>query len=181
MVSRRSFIKSSMVAGLAPGLLHAQTADRHDDATVLVVDGDCADTRHFTRQCRLHRLEINDSIELVETLAQGGQARLFGLTRDSSYFIVASMSALHGYRLTYHGVHDFRDGQCRHQLRGEPDAMNALVANLPPAGALWTCALAEALPRLGNTQKAALIDTQCQAASATARRGHLVSSCVERV
>ena len=181
MVSRRSFIKSSMVAGLAPGLLHAQTAARHDDATVLVVDGDCTDTRHFTRQCRLQRLVVNDSIELVETLAQGGYARLFGLTRDSSYFIVASMSAPHGYRLTYHGVHDFRDGQCRHQLHGERKAMNALAANLAHAGTLWPYALAEALPRLANTQKAALFDTRCQAASATASRGHLVSWCVERV
>lgn len=181
MVSRRGFITSSLVAGLAPDLLQAQTDDGRDDAPLLVVDGDCADTRHFMHQCPVQTRVINDSIELVEIMVHTTHARLLGLTRDSSYFIVASMSAMHGYRLTYHGVHDFRDGQCRHQLRAEHAAMTALTTGLARADTAWTSALAEMLPRMRSARGSTLADGYCQAASNTARRGHLVSWCVERV
>ena len=181
MIDRRSFLKVTFAASVAPSASQSALASCADPALAVVVDPACADARQFSAHCASPALSAADPSALMEVLAQEPLRRCFGFGSDSQFFIIEQMAAALGYRLGYHGVHDYRDGRLRHQLTGARAALDELAQSFSLTTTQWTMALARALPSLTrshtrNTQVAITSNTLCPADSG----GFLVSWCLHR-
>jgi hypothetical protein len=180
MIDRRDFIKGALLAGAAPRLACALTTTGNA-AVQVVVDTDCLAARHFQALCTQPTQSLGDPLQWLERLAHAASPCAFGLGRDSGFFMISQACAAYGYRLAYHGEHDYRAERISHRLRGAHGPLDALAADLVRGGAQWPSALARAVPRLALTNDVTMaanhhIDT----AHDGAQRGHLVSWCLRR-
>ncbi|MBK6661128.1 MAG: hypothetical protein IPG43_24685 [Proteobacteria bacterium] len=180
MIDRRDFIKGALLAGAAPRLACALPTTRNA-AVQVVVDADCLAARHFQALCTQPTQPLGAPLRWLEQLARASSPAAFGLGRDSGFFVVSQACAAYGYRLVYHGEHDFGGERLRHHLRGAHGPLDDLAADLGRAGAQWPSILARAVPRLAMTDDIAMAASHhIEAAHDDARRGHLVSWCLRR-
>jgi hypothetical protein len=180
MPDRRSFIKTSLLAGGLP--IAAVLPMAHADGTTIrtLVDPTCSDARAFARAHGTTASTLDRVYHDGAFVAAHAQC-WFGLTRDSDYFIMTQRAAEHGYRAGYVGVHDYRDGSLRHTLRGARQLLVLLGAAITAAPARWPQILAHALPLLAASDHA---DQHLNLRSAITRPadsgGYLVSWCLRR-
>lgn len=181
MISRRGFLKVTLAAGVMPALAHADTLAGGDRLLAIVVEPACADMREFLATSTQPVLRTANAGALMDALGATPLRRCFGLSCDSQFFLVEQMAAALGYRLAYHGVHDYRDGRLRHQLTGARAAVDELAQAFAQSGAAWSTALAHALPQLARTRARG---SQAIVVSDTPRPtdsgGYLVSWCLHR-
>ena len=180
MLCRRTFLKAALAVSVLPTLTWA-AAPRRERGLCVVVDGRCGDARSFIDCCALAPLAASDTAAVLAALMRDGTRTCCGLTRDSQYFLIEQMAGAHGYRVGYHGVHDYRDGSLRHQLSGACEPLHGLAHALRGAGPAWALPLAAAMPALSyhNTR-----DTRIEVLSDATRPadsgGYLVSWCLHR-
>ncbi len=180
MLCRRTFLKAALAVSVMPTLISA-AAPRRELGMFVVVDGRCGDARSFIDCCAMAPLPASDTAAVLAALMRDSTRTCCGLTRDSQYFLIEQMAGAHGFRVGYHGVHDYRDGSLRHQLSGAREPIDGLAHALRDAGPAWAVPLAAAMPALShhNTR-----DTHVEVLSDAPRPadsgGYLVSWCLNR-
>ena len=180
MISRRTFLQSALAVSVMPTLSWA-AAPRCAAGLCVVVDGACGDARCFVGQCGEAPLKGSDISAVLARLMRDDSRACFGLTRDSHYFLIEQMAGALGYRLGYHGVHDYRDGGLRHCLSGARDRVDGLAQAVRVAGAAWAEPLAASMPALSyDATRDTRVEVRGDAIRPADSGGYLVSWCLHR-
>ncbi len=181
MLDRRTFIKTTLLATALPALTLARPTLASKVGLCLVVDGSCRDARQFVDHCEVTPLSVSDAAQVLTVLARDDVQRGFGLTRDSHFFLIEQMAGALGYRVGYHGVHDYRDGSLRHTLSGAHDLVDGLAQAFSVAAADWAVPLASAVPALNrDVTRTARIEVRGNSPRPVDSGGYLVSWCLHR-
>lgn len=180
MIARRTFLQTALAVSVLPTLGWA-AAPRCAAGLRVVVDGACGDGRSFAEQCGVAPRTGNDFSAVLATLMRDNSRACFGLTRNSQFFLIEQMAGALGYRLGYHGVHNYRDGGLRHYLSGARDRVDGLAQSLRPAGAAWAEPLAATMPALSHDRKRdRRAEVRGDASRPADNGGYLVSWCLHR-
>lgn len=180
MIGRRTFLQTALAASMLPTLSWA-AAPRCVAGLCVIVDGACGDARSFAGRCGVAAQNGSDYSAVLAILMRDNTRTGFGLTRDSQFFLIEQMAGDFGYRLGYHGIHDYRDGGLRHRLTGARNRLSSLAPALRLAGAAWPAALATNMAALSDdTTRNARLEVQALAARPADSGGYLVSWCLHR-
>jgi hypothetical protein len=181
MLDRRTFIKSTLCASALPALTQARGRLAGDERLRVVSNGACGDTRRFVGHCAQPPFTLVAPAQAVSELADDSVQHAFGLTPDSDYFVIAQMAAALGYRVGYHGVHDYRAAQLQHVLTGSPQLVDALAQTFDVAGTDWATHLASAVVAISHDSSRGARVTVCGGSPRPADSGgYLVSWSLHR-
>lgn len=101
---------------------------------------------------------------------------VFGLTRDSDFFVLEHTAAQRGFSVHYRATHDFRGTSLVHQIDAPLSVALPLTASLRQAQTAWPQLLAGALPLIAHAQGAITrANTTVAAAYSGADSGYLLS------
>lgn len=134
MIERRDFIKLALGAALAPRVLQAAGGAA---LTPVVVDRRSALIASFLAQCHVPARLIDGPLEVIDTLTRGGLDGVFGVTRDSCFFVIREMATACGYRLAYHGVHEGGGSAVMHASSGDEPWLASFTSSLERSAAAW--------------------------------------------
>ena len=174
MISRRTFLQPALAVSVLPTLSWA-AAPRCAAGLCVVVDGACGAARSFAGQCAVAPRKGSDVSAVLTALMRDDSRACFGLTRDSQFFLIEQMAGAFGYRLGYHGVHDYRTGGLRHRLSGARKSVDRLAQALRVAGAACT------MPALSHhPTRDTRVEVRGDASRPADSGGYLVSWCLHR-
>ncbi|MEM8936763.1 MAG: hypothetical protein AAGC77_10190 [Pseudomonadota bacterium] len=153
MTNRRDLLKAGLWAGAIP--LAGGTAFAHREPAqkqILVFSETvCPETEVFGRDVHAHRLGADPSTEMFDldaALKKGVVKAVFGLTRNSSQFLIEQVALAHGYYPTFKGVHAYDNGSLRHEITGARSDVLRLTDQIQNAPALWPQIIARNVPVL---------------------------------
>lgn len=188
MTTRRTFLQTSLLAAGAPFVTGLALRSRASMAgTRVVTERDCANACRFAasfgeRADSLPADPMDYLPAFEEALACERYGTVFGLTRDSSQFLLTQTAARYGYRVTYCGRHDARSGTFVHTLQGDRSTVSALASELDSGRAAWADVLAIHVPELVHSTSSKLrraVDTD--SVRATGCLPYLTSWTLRRV
>lgn len=149
MTSRRDFLAGSLLVAGAPvvhGVLAGAAAEMR--RVRFVTESDCSHACRFVarlpNQVACIPADPLDYLDdFVHAIRDDACDAVFGLTRDSNQFLLTQLAAAHGFRVTYSGIHDARDGAVRHTLQGDLRTLERVALGLAVRAAAWPETLAD--------------------------------------
>ncbi len=165
MLTRRAFLKSTVAASAIAGstglaALQSKRLESHDIPTLVFADEN-------NLQATLFANTWNGSAPLPSATARDVAGQMgeidnfcrthpdgivFGLTRDSDFFVLEHTAAQRGFSVHYRATHDFRGAALVHDIDAPHAVALPLSTSLQQARAAWPQMLASALPLIAQAQ-----------------------------
>lgn len=191
MLTRRAFLKTTAataaIAGSSNGLaaLQGKRLESNDIPTLVFADENNPRAAVFANSWSRGSTPV-PSTTARDVAGQMGEIDhfcrihpdgiVFGLTRDSDFFVLEHTAAQRGFSVHYRATHDFRGAVLVHEIDAPQAVALSLNTSLERAGAAWPQMLASALPLIARAQ-GALTRTRTTVATSYngADSGYLVS------
>lgn len=148
MLTRRGFLLSAFsVSSLS---LLPKAGITISSPNVLVVSEEtCADTRDFVTHLPTELLG-DDPAVLIQKLETDLPLQtydiIFGLTRDSNYFLIDQYLALSAYKPVYEGRHRYSKMSLMHEIRADKNTSAFLKERIQMKPERWTESLSQVPP-----------------------------------
>ncbi|MEO1888959.1 MAG: hypothetical protein ABGX33_03465 [Cycloclasticus sp.] len=191
MITRRTFIKSTLAANIAlvaPATLAltAIKSTQAEQALLIFADEKSPNAGLFAEQFSESKfnesqsninLDIGLHFDTFNTFCnENSGGWVSGITRDSDFFVLQQLAAQHGYYTAYSATHTSAAGALTHRVTSNADKAPLVAQALANAGAKWPIWLAENLAILQNkTVTNSTADSQIQSLPTTNDGNILVS------
>jgi hypothetical protein len=151
MLTRRAFLKTTIAATAAVGSATsvALQSNRHNiDQIPLLIFTDNSDPKvklfsgslatSLVSEISCIDKDVATQIgEVTDFCHRNPEGLLYGLTRDSDFFVLEHTAAQQGFSLHYKGVHDFRAELMRHQVDAPRGIAGPLINAFKQAEDKW--------------------------------------------
>lgn len=165
MLTRRAFLKTTVAASALAGstglaALHSERLESHGIPTLVFAD-------ESNPQATLFANTWNGSAPLLSATARDVAGQMgeidnfcrthpngivFGLTRDSDFFVLEHTAGQRGFSVHYRAIHDFRGVALIHEIDAPHAVALPLSTSLQQARAAWPQMLAGALPLIARAE-----------------------------
>ena len=176
MLTRRTFIKSSLATNLAiaaqPGLALGLSQYAQEDHSLLIFsDETSAQAQQFAGQLSTPHSNIEKDVGLhFDTFNRFHREQptgwITGLTRDSDFFILQQMAAEKGYRTAFSAIHETSNDSVTHQVTSSLDKADLIASSLSQSKDKWPSWLANNIASLAH-HESAMMHANSQASSST--------------
>ena len=176
MLTRRTFIKSSLATNLAiaaqPGLALGLSQYAQEDHSLLIFsDETSAQAQQFAGQLSTPHSNIEKDVGLhFDTFNRFHREQptgwITGLTRDSDFFILEQMAATKGYRTVFSAIHETNNNTVTHQVSSSVDKAHLIADSLAQSLENWPSWLANNIISLAH-HELATAQANSQAGSST--------------
>lgn len=164
MLTRRAFLKTSVAASAIAGstslgALQSARLNTNDVPTLVFADENNPQATLFSGAWATGsgpmpsstERDVTGQIAEIESFCNANPNGLvFGLTRDSDFFVLEHTAAQMGFSLHYRGVHDFRETALLHEIDAPHTVALPLAKHLQQAQEAWPQMLAGALPLIAQ-------------------------------
>lgn len=176
MLSRRTFIKSSLAANLAliaqPSMALSISQNSQENYSLLIFsDESSSQAQQFTGQLSKPHSAIEKDVGLhFDTFNQFHNEQptgwITGLTRDSDFFILQQMAAEKGYRTVFSAIHETSNNSVTHQVTSSLGKADLIAGSLSQSKDKWPSWLANNIASLAH-HESAMAHANSQASSSS--------------
>ena len=164
MLTRRTFIKSTLVANIAliaptSMALTAIKNEQGEQPLLIFADENSSNASLFSKQFSEAEARISLDIGLhFDTFnafcRENPNGWVSGITRDSDFFVLQQLASQHGYHTAYSATHTVSNNTLAHQVTSSAEKAPLLAQALSNAGEKWPTWLANNLATLQHATAA---------------------------